>query len=175
MSTQFPKTAKASKTKRRAKLLGDFMLAGRDLGAYTVMMHTAIAHAVGLNATDHKTLDLLSSHGPKTAGALADLTGLTTGAITGVIDRLEKSKFVERRRDPGDRRRVIVAARPDAEDAYGNLFDSLGDSMAKLADEFTDEQLDLIVRYAHRAIDIIKEQTARLRDHAAGSVRGSEG
>jgi DNA-binding MarR family transcriptional regulator len=157
-------TRKRKTTKRREELLGKVLLLGRDLGAYTVMMHTAIAHAVGLNATDHKSLDLLGRHGPMTAGALSELTGLTTGAVTGVIDRLEKAGFVERRPDPDDRRRVIVAARPDAADAYGNIFDSLGASTLALAESYTDEALEAITDWVTRTIELIKVETAKIRD-----------
>jgi DNA-binding transcriptional ArsR family regulator len=81
---------------------------GREVSARMVMFHQAIAERLGLNATDHKALDLLGRAGPITAGELAELTGLTTGAITGIIDRLEKAGFVRRENDPKDRRRVII-------------------------------------------------------------------
>jgi hypothetical protein len=65
------------------------------------------------------------------------------------------------------RRRVIVAARPDAADAYGDRFEFLSDRMAALASEFTDDELELIGKYVHGAIEIIKEQTERLRGAGA--------
>jgi DNA-binding MarR family transcriptional regulator len=66
------------------------------------------ADAVGLNPSDLGCLCLLLLHGPSPAGRLAELTGLTTGAVTGVIDRLERTGFVQRVVDPSDRRKVIV-------------------------------------------------------------------
>jgi DNA-binding Lrp family transcriptional regulator len=66
------------------------------------------AEAVGLNPSDLGCLCLLLLHGPSPAGRLAELTGLTTGAVTGVIDRLERAGFVRRVLDPSDRRKVIV-------------------------------------------------------------------
>ena len=72
------------------------------------MFHQAVAECVGLNVTDHKCLDVLVRSGPMTAGQLAQLTGLTTGAVTGVLDRLERAGFVRRQSDPSDRRRVIA-------------------------------------------------------------------
>ena len=152
-------------TKRREELLGQVMVLGRDLGAYTVMMHTAVAQAVGLNATDHKSLDLLSRHGPMTAGALAEVTGLTSGAVTGVVDRLEKAGFVERRPDPDDRRRVIVAARPGIEQAYGDIFDSLGASTMALAERYSDDELAVITDWVARTIELIMVETTKIRDH----------
>ena len=67
------------------------------------------AEAVGLNPSDLGGLCLLLLHGPSPAGRLAELTGLTTGAVTGVIDRLERAGFAQRVIDPSDRRKVIVA------------------------------------------------------------------
>lgn len=81
---------------------------GRELSARTLMFHAAIAERVGLSATEHKALDLLSRSGSLTAGQLAEVTGLTTGAITGLIDRLEKVGFVRRERDSSDRRKVVI-------------------------------------------------------------------
>jgi DNA-binding MarR family transcriptional regulator len=159
----------AKRTKRRTELLDELALAGRDVGAYSVMMHTAAAHAVGLNATDHKCLDLLGRHGPMTAGALADLTGLTTGAITGVVDRLEAAGFVERHRDEHDRRRVILAARMDAVvQAYGSIFEPLRAAVDDVADGYTDEQLELIIGYLRRTVDGLRDITTQLRDHSPG-------
>ncbi len=77
----------------RTGLLDEMQRAGRELSAATIMFHQAIADRLGLNPTDHKCLDLLASKGLMTAGELAEMTGLTTGAITGVIDRLEAAGF----------------------------------------------------------------------------------
>lgn len=73
----------------------------------------ATAAAVGLNGTDFSCLNLLALAGPLTAGQLAQRTGLTTGATTRMIDRLEQGRFVRRERDPTDRRRVIVVVASD--------------------------------------------------------------
>ena len=66
------------------------------------------AARVGIAVTDMQVIDLLDLTGPSTAGQLADLTGLTTGAITRILDRLEKAGLVRRERDPYDGRKVIV-------------------------------------------------------------------
>src|SRR5262245_29900394 len=92
----------------RAEVLATLPAEFRQLSVATIMFHQAIADRLGMNVTDHKCADLLERNGPMTAGELAEQTGLTTGAITGVIDRLEQAGFVRRAPDPGDRRRVIV-------------------------------------------------------------------
>ncbi|PSK92098.1 MarR family winged helix-turn-helix transcriptional regulator [Taibaiella chishuiensis] len=77
--------------------------------AYTsIQMHEAVGRKAGLTGTDHKYLGFLIEKGQMTAGELATLTGLTTGAVTGLIDRFEKKKLVRRRLSPDDRRKVII-------------------------------------------------------------------
>src|SRR5438309_10315862 len=82
---------------------------GRELSGVTLMLHSRLAEQLGLSATDHKCLELaMRAEGPLTAGRLAELSGLSTGAVTGVIDRLERAGYVSRARDPNDRRKVLV-------------------------------------------------------------------
>ncbi|HEX6227008.1 MAG TPA: MarR family transcriptional regulator, partial [Chryseolinea sp.] len=77
--------------------------------SYTsIQMHEAIGRKAGLSGTDHKYLGFLLQKGQMTAGELSSLTGLTTGAITGLIDRFEEKKLVKRRFAEDDRRKVII-------------------------------------------------------------------
>ena len=77
----------------RAELIDTLSQAGRELSTVTILFHSALAEKFDLNATDWKCADILIRLGPLTAGQLSELTGLTTGAITGVIDRLEQRGF----------------------------------------------------------------------------------
>ena len=92
---------------------------------------------VGVNPTDLGSLCLLLLHGPAPAGRLAELTGLTTGAVTGVIDRLEKGGFVRREVDPADRRKVIVV--PDAGRVDRDLFPHFPSLKRAAAQQFYDD------------------------------------
>src|SRR5919204_5592667 len=80
----------------------------REMSTETIMFHQNVADVLGLHITDHKCLDLIRQYGAMPAGRLAELTGLTTGAVTGIIDRLEKAGYVRRANDPKDRRRTII-------------------------------------------------------------------
>src|ERR671916_44684 len=80
--------------------------------AGVVLHNHAVAQRVGLGASDSQLISLLNLHGPLTPGRLAELTGLTTGTVTGVIDRLERAGYVRRERDAGDRRKVPVTQVP---------------------------------------------------------------
>src|SRR5690348_11776952 len=92
-----------------AAVLEKFGQLNRELSTVMVLFHSRIAEQMGLSGTDHKCLELvLRSAEPITAGRIAQLSGLSTGAVTGVIDRLEQRGFVRRVRDPHDRRKVLV-------------------------------------------------------------------
>src|ERR671939_1160989 len=80
----------------------------REMSMETILFHQAVADVLGLHITDHKCLDLIHRFGAMPAGRLGELTGLTTGAVTGIIDRLEEAGYARRTNDPKDRRRTIV-------------------------------------------------------------------
>src|SRR2546423_13305828 len=84
------------------------ILLGRELSAAVVLFHQAIADRLGLSTTEWKSIDILLRSGPTTAKQLAELAGLTTGGVTGVVDRLERAGYVERPANPDDRRGVII-------------------------------------------------------------------
>ncbi len=98
----------------KSELVAELAGMMRELSTATILFHQAVADRLGMNVTDHKCAGILTQSGPITAGDLAVRTGLTTGAVTGVIDRLEKAGFVRRVRDGTDRRRVIVEPDCDA-------------------------------------------------------------
>jgi DNA-binding MarR family transcriptional regulator len=153
----------------RAELLAALFGEFRQLSAATVMFHQAIADRLGMNVTDHKCADILSRTGPITAGELAERTGLTTGAITGVIDRLEKAGFVRRARDPSDRRRVIIEPLlKRMERQIGPLFESMAGATAELCARYSAQELAVIRDFTARASQMAHEETTKLREGAAG-------
>src|SRR5215469_10181181 len=101
---------------KRSELLNKLWDLGRRMSTQTVFLHQAIAQTVGLNATDTKCIDLILQAGdaPVTAGWLSQQSGLTTGAITHILDRLEKQNYIRRERDTEDRRRVFVRIQPES-------------------------------------------------------------
>src|SRR5215475_8697482 len=98
----------------RPDLIEALMRAMRDTSARGVLFSQAVAERTGINSTDLECLDFIVMRGPLTAGELAEATGLTTGAITGVIDRLERAGVAQRQRDADDRRKVLVKVLPAA-------------------------------------------------------------
>lgn len=138
----------------------------RDFSAAQVLYHTAVAELIGLSPGDYKCLDLLMrSPGPLTATALARLCGLTTGAVTGVVDRLERAGYAVRTRDAADRRRVRVSAAGDVEERLRWIFEPLGLAIGELEAGFVPAELAVIRRYLYRATEVFGERTAALRKH----------
>lgn len=147
-------TAAPAARRSRADLLEALDRVLRQVGAQSVLISDTIATRVGLNSTDLECLDLLFLAGPSTAGRLAEHTGLTTGAMTAVLDRLERARFLRRRRDPGDRRRVLVEVLPRALEALGPFYAPLAAAMGRLHGRYDERELALIVDYLSRALDV---------------------
>jgi DNA-binding MarR family transcriptional regulator len=144
---------------------------GRDYGNWTVAFTQAAAERLGLNAPDLGYLTAIVQEEPLTAGRLAELTGLTTGAITGVIDRLERDGFVRREPDPADRRRVIIRTVPERMRESGEVFASSQRAWADLSARYRDDELAFIIDFMRRSTAVLKEETAKLRAEAAEQGR----
>ncbi|MDO7849521.1 MarR family transcriptional regulator [Hymenobacter sp. M29] len=130
----------------------------------TVLMHATIAKKAGLSGADHKYLGLLMQHGPMTAGKWASLTGLTTGAITGLIDRLEKKMLVKRTADQTDRRKqVIVPNMAQAEQLLGSVFADLQSKTAQFIATMTDAEVAAVERYLRANAEIMERVTQELQ------------
>ncbi|CAM5468955.1 MarR family transcriptional regulator [Streptomyces spiroverticillatus] len=133
---------------------------GAELSTAVVLFHEAVGRQVGLSAADQRALSLIRREGPFTAGALAQRTGVTSGAATGLIDRLERGGHVRRAADPADRRRTLVAARPDAPGS--GALEELGRAMGAFMARYDETQLAVIEDYVRGTIEILTDQTRRL-------------
>ena len=140
---------------------------GRDLSAYTLLFHQAVADQLGLNVTDLKCLDLARSEAGLTPGRLAEVTGLTTAAVTSVLDRLERSGFVRRERDPTDRRKILVAPEASRAEEVARLFAPLDAAMTRLLAQYSTEELAFLNAFAVRVGQILQQETVRLRAPSA--------
>jgi DNA-binding MarR family transcriptional regulator len=137
----------------------------RELSSKTVLFHATIGEKLGLSATDHKALDLIYKAGSMTAGQLAEQTGLTTGAVTGIIDRLEEAGFARRTRASHDRRQVIIEPIPEQAQKIHRLFESLGQAMTTLTEQYSDQELTIIHRYLIESIRVVEAETAKLQSN----------
>jgi len=141
----------------------------REVSGQGVIYSQAVADRVGLAARDLECLDLVVLGGAVTAGDLARATGLTTGAITGVIDRLESAGVARRENDPTDRRKVLVRAQPAVEERIAPLFEPMARAAWSVMAAYDDGQLALVLDFLNRAYLAGSEATAALRDKAAAS------
>lgn len=158
----------------RQKVLGELVREVRRFGGLGATYFRAVAGRVGLNATDLQLVDLLASTGATTAGRIAELTGLTTGATAQMLGRLEKEGLVRRERDPDDGRRVLVSLAPDW-DKTGQLvptLDGIGSALEDLAARYDDQQLARLLEFIAAANAAYGEEIYRLREEP---TEGGEG
>ncbi|HEY4198652.1 MAG TPA: MarR family transcriptional regulator [Mucilaginibacter sp.] len=125
----------------------DLMLQIRKFTRSSLMLQYAIAQEAGLQASEAECIDFLTDMGPSTAGALAKATGLTTGAITNLVDRLERAGFVKRSADPRDRRKVIVSVIAEKKEDIGAHYAGLAASVQELLSSYSQEELQFLIRY----------------------------
>ncbi|RIX50042.1 MarR family transcriptional regulator [Paenibacillus nanensis] len=142
----------------------------RQNSARAVMLHQLISEKLGLNATDHKCLDFLNRTGPVTAGQLAQLTGLTTGAVTNVIDRLEQAGYVTRDKDPNDRRRVVVKPAEGRSAQISPLFQSVMQSTLQILSRYDEQQTALILEFIRACNEMTLAEMEKLKSQADSDV-----
>jgi len=117
------------------------------------------ANALGINRTDANALDVIDRRGRITAGDLARELRLSTGAVTTVIDRLERAGFARRVPDPGDRRRVLLEVTPVVEENARRIYGTV-DEAGPLYDDYTDADLELLLRFQRMGRDWLEERLA---------------
>jgi DNA-binding MarR family transcriptional regulator len=137
----------------------------REMSTETIMFHQAVADVLGLHITDHKGLDLIYRYGPMPAGRLAELTGLTTGAITGIIDRLEKAGYVRRVNDPRDRRITIIepTRNKKLERKLEAIFTPISIRMHKLLSSYSNNELAFLFEVLTKSLEQSHDELMKLR------------
>jgi DNA-binding MarR family transcriptional regulator len=135
----------------------------RLMSAFDALLAQAVADRMGMHSTDIETLDLLNVLGAMTAGRLAELTGLSTGATTRLVDRLVRAGYVERRSDPNDRRRVIIEPIYSNIEPVGELYTPLTERLTTLWESFTPDELRVILRFVRGSNAAVSESNADLR------------
>jgi DNA-binding MarR family transcriptional regulator len=133
---------------------------GQQYAYDSIKMHETIAAKAGLSGTDHKYLGFLIVKGQMTAGELAALTGLTTGSVTGLIDRFEKKKLVKRQFDKDDRRKVMIE--PNIKNIMAllePLFAEFGKKTEELIASFSGKEMKVIESYLLKSLAIMHETT----------------
>ncbi len=129
----------------------------------TIQLHETVGRKAGLTGTDHKYLGFLIQKGQMTAGELANMTGLTTGSVTGLIDRLEQKKFVKRRFIQDDRRKVIIEANTKyIMETFDPLYKEFRSKTEKLISSFSSREIKIIETFLTKATQLAEQTTEQL-------------
>ncbi|MBS1582132.1 MAG: MarR family transcriptional regulator [Bacteroidetes bacterium] len=146
----------------KKELVGTLITIIRLSSSQGALMGHAVAERVGLKASHSECLDLVNLYPDLTAGKLAELSGLSTGAITGIVDKLEKGGYVQRERDTKDRRKVYIRPGP-AMVKVAMLYAPMAQAMERLIGTFTAEELRVLIDFHQRAGGVITAEIAALR------------
>ncbi|CAM5418596.1 MULTISPECIES: MarR family winged helix-turn-helix transcriptional regulator [Streptomyces] len=148
----------------RGELVAAVTAAARRHHAAYTLFNQAMAERLGLHPTDLQCVSLLALEpGPRTTGEIAELTGLTSGSATRLVDRLRKAGLAERHPDTHDRRKMLVTLTAGRSPEIEAAWEAPGEAFDRALDDFTDDELTVIERYLRRTTDVGTEQTARLR------------
>lgn len=141
-----------------------------EMSTETILFHQALADIVDIHITDHRCMYFLHRYGAMPAGRLSELTGLTTAAVTGIIDRLEGAGYARRTNDPKDRRRTIVEPirNKKLERKLETIFTPLHEKMYKLLSSYPDSQLVFLLDVMNKTIELTREESKKLRKSMQG-------
>ena len=143
----------------------------RRMGAQSVITSQAVAARFGLHTTDLECLDLIFMRGQVSAGELAQATGLTSGAVTALIDRLERSGYIVRADDPGDRRRVLVRVNREAITPVQSVYAPMQRQMFRLWSTFSEQELDIVIDFLKRSTDLAIACTADVSEGTSSAMK----
>src|SRR6266508_3672435 len=145
----------------RGELIQEFIAAIRASQTATEMLDHSVADYLGLDRTAYRCLDILDQEGPMTAGRLAERARISRGAMTALLDRLERKGLARRTRDTEDRRRVLVEVTPELRQRAEQLYGTPDEGADELA-AYTDEQLEFLVAFLRGSVAYQEERMRRL-------------
>lgn len=138
----------------------------RQMGAQSVMTSQIVAARFGLHTTDLECLDLIYLRKQATVGELSAATGLTSGAMTALIDRLERAGYVERVADAEDRRRIWVRIKPASIEPIKAVYAPIQKQMFKLWSSYSARDLEVIADFLSRSRDLAVMCAAEIQREA---------
>jgi DNA-binding MarR family transcriptional regulator len=147
----------------RDEVLGALLQAAPRIVADGLNFHLEVARQLGLSLADLRYLQTITTMSPATAGDIATRTGLTTGAVTRMVDRLEQAGFVRRVRATADRRSVVVVPDEKASARVASMYGGMATAWSELLSNYTDEQLEVILDLFQRMSDLSASQVEALQ------------
>jgi DNA-binding MarR family transcriptional regulator len=156
-------------SEERTALLGELIAVNRAYQSAVEKMDEAFCKLLGVNRTDGRCLDVIDQRPGLTAGELAEAVGLSPGAVTAVLDRLEERGLVTRSRDPDDRRRVTLRMTPEANRLAWEVYGPLGEMGGPVIAELSDKELEAVIRFLSGGTEINERRAAEVLGEAADS------
>ncbi|MFD6447061.1 MarR family transcriptional regulator [Promicromonospora sp. NPDC060204] len=135
---------------------------GTELSDAVVMFHEALGALMGLSAADNKALGVIRREGPMSAREIADRTGLTAGAVTGLVDRLENAGYARRTRHETDRRRLVIEATAPASPQVNAAVAEMAQAMGRVTEQFSADELLVVARWVELTTATMREQAVRV-------------
>ena len=152
--------AQASKTELKRRVL----MAVRDYGVHLTLFRNAMSEWAGLNATDMECVRFLFGKGTATPSELARHTGLTSGAATAMLDRLEKAGLIERRPNPADRRGILIAPAKAGAEKMASWFESARKAQDDLISSYSTSELEIIADVFERFAKLWEQEREKLQN-----------
>ncbi|MFC9600775.1 MarR family winged helix-turn-helix transcriptional regulator [Peribacillus butanolivorans] len=140
-------------------------------GMRSVLFQQNMAQKIGVTHTDLKTAEILNETGPITAGELSKITGLSTGSVTALIDRLEKSYYVKRERDQLDGRRVMIVPMPARQEQIKSHYQSLSTATKNLCSTYNEKELTFILQFVEDISEIMDKENDKLMCEREGWLK----
>ena len=147
----------------KKEMIAEVIQLARDHQAANDAFDEVAYQKLGINRTDGRCLDIVQNRGPMTAGRLAELSGLTTAAVTSVLDRLEKAGYARRVRDDNDRRQVIVELTPLLAERGRQIGGPLGEEATSEIGRLSRDQLELVKEFFRLGRDVNRRHIERVR------------
>lgn len=135
----------------------------RRFSTRMVLFEQNVAQSLGVFHTDLKCADIINETGPINPSELANETGLTTGTITALIDRLVDAGYVSRNNDPKDRRKILISSNKEKQEEIRDLYIPLAKSTAELCERYSDEELDSIFDFMKQITKVVQMETSNLK------------
>lgn len=148
---------------KRTRLIETLNLASRQASGLGVLFGETVAAGLGINHTDLECLGMVLLQDGLTAGEIAKTSGLTSGAVTGIIDRLDRAGLARREPDPKDRRKVRVRPTPKGRAVETGPYQSFGKAMDRLTATYSDAEIALLIDYFSRTERVILAEMEKLK------------
>lgn len=129
----------------------------RKFGVKNILNQQQIANQLNISNYDFITIQILEETGPITAGEIAKRTGISTGSVTALLDRLEKEHYIRRERDPNDRRKVLIVPQYDDKKDVQVLYNNLNHDMLDLFQSYDSSEQQAIVDFLEKASGVLED------------------